>query len=92
MDYDSLNVSGPHKLIGNDTIERYGFVEVGVALLEEVTPLCHLKGWVLGFAQTMLSVVDGSLIACGSISRTLSYLSSTMSNSMPPCPAMMIMY
>ena len=32
VDYDSLIVSGPHKFIGNDTIERYGFAEVGVAL------------------------------------------------------------
>lgn len=32
----SLNVNGPHKLSRNGTIGRYGFVGVGMALLEEV--------------------------------------------------------
>lgn len=32
----SLNVIGSHKLIGNDTLRRYGLNEVDVAMLEEV--------------------------------------------------------
>ena len=37
----SVNVIGPHKLIENDNIRRYGLVGVGAALLEEV---CHYGG------------------------------------------------
>ena len=37
----SLNVTGPHILIGSGTIRRCGFVDVGMALLEEV---CHCRG------------------------------------------------
>ena len=36
--YGTLNVIGPHNLIGYGTIRRCGFVGVGMALLEEV---CH---------------------------------------------------
>lgn len=36
VEYDSLNVIGPHNLIGSVTIRRCGFVGVGMALLEEV--------------------------------------------------------
>lgn len=38
MECSSLNVIIPHKSIGIDSIRRCGFVEVGMAFLEEV---CH---------------------------------------------------
>ena len=40
------NVIGSHSLIGSGTIRRYGFVGVGVVLLEEV---CHCGGGLCGF-------------------------------------------
>lgn len=53
-DCGSLNVIGPHKLIGSDTIRRCHLVGVGMALLEDV---CHCRGGLLGFiyAQAMSS-------------------------------------
>ena len=41
--YGSLNVIGPHNLVGSgsSTIRWCGFVEVGMALLEKV---CHCGG------------------------------------------------
>ena len=41
MEAGSLNVTGPHKLIGSGTISRCGFAGVGVTLLEQV---CHCGG------------------------------------------------
>ena len=40
-DYGSLNVIGPYKLIGDGSPERFGLVEVGKVLLEEV---CYCAG------------------------------------------------
>ena len=40
-DCDNLNVNYPYMPTGSGTIRRCGFVEVGVALLEEA---CHCGG------------------------------------------------
>lgn len=46
LDCGSLNVIGPHEFIGSGFAMRCGFIEVCVALLEEVCPcgdgLCRL--------------------------------------------------
>ena len=78
----SFKENGPHRLIGRGIIG-------GVTLLEEV------YHWGVGFE---VSKAEASLVAhclfllhCRSRCRTLSYLSVTMSISVPPCfPAMMI--
>lgn len=41
VEFGSLNVIGPHKLIGTGSIRRCDFIQVGMALLEEV---CHCGG------------------------------------------------
>ena len=45
-----LNKNGPHRPIGSGTIRRYGFVGVGVALLEEVGvgfEVSDLQAWLV---------------------------------------------
>ena len=41
VECSNLTVTGLHRLIESGTIRRYGFVGVGMALLEEV---CHFGG------------------------------------------------
>ena len=41
----SLNIIGTHKLIASGTIRRYGFGEIGMALLE----VCHCGGFEVSY-------------------------------------------
>ena len=66
----SLNVIGPHQLIGSGTIRRWGFAGVGVALLEEE---CHCGGGL------KLCSVSQSTSCC------LKDVASTMSACTPSC-------
>ena len=57
-----LNVTGPHNLIGSGTIRRYGFVGVGVTLLEE---MCHCRvGFEDSHAQDTPEFLSRLPVAC----------------------------